>query len=96
MGVEVRWNTELLALEQHASHVVATLRSPDGDLFQALDDTRFNLLVFGQEAPTLPDMDGLIRVRTIPVTAGNEAEQVRVKVPHLAFYLVRPDGHVGL
>ena len=30
-GVEIRWNTELLALEQHASHVVATLRSPDGE-----------------------------------------------------------------
>ena len=66
------------------------------DLFQALDDTRFNLLVFGQAAPTLPDMDGLLRVRTIPVTAGNDAEQARVKLPHLAFYLVRPDGHIGL
>jgi 2-polyprenyl-6-methoxyphenol hydroxylase-like FAD-dependent oxidoreductase len=66
------------------------------DLFQVLDDTRFNLLAFGQAAPTLPDMDGLLRVRTIPVTAGNEAEQARVKLPHPAFYLVRPDGHIGL
>jgi len=28
--VEVEWNTELLAIEQHASHVVATLKSADG------------------------------------------------------------------
>ena len=66
------------------------------DVFEALDDTRFNLLVFGQAAPTLPGMDGLLRVRAIPVTAGNDAEQARAKLPHSAFYLVRPDGHIGL
>jgi 2-polyprenyl-6-methoxyphenol hydroxylase-like FAD-dependent oxidoreductase len=67
------------------------------DVFQALDDTRFNLLVFGQEsAQTLPDLDGLLRIHTIPITAGNEAEQARVHVPRTAFYLLRPDGHVGL
>jgi 2-polyprenyl-6-methoxyphenol hydroxylase-like FAD-dependent oxidoreductase len=66
------------------------------DLFQALDDTRCNLLVFGHEPPLLPDMDGLLRVHTIPVTACNEAEQARVHVPRSAFYLLRPDGHVGL
>jgi 2-polyprenyl-6-methoxyphenol hydroxylase-like FAD-dependent oxidoreductase len=67
------------------------------DLFQALDDTRFNLLVFGQQsAQTLSDLGGLLRVHTIPITAGNEAEQARVHVPRTAFYLLRPDGHVGL
>ena len=66
------------------------------DLFQALDDTCCNLLVFGHAPPPLPDMNGLLRVHTIPVTAGNEAEQARVHVPCLAFYLLRPDGHVGL
>jgi len=66
------------------------------DVFEALDDMRFNLLVFGQEAPALLDMDGLLRVHAIPVTAGNDAEQVRANVPHSAFYLVRPDGHIGL
>jgi 2-polyprenyl-6-methoxyphenol hydroxylase-like FAD-dependent oxidoreductase len=67
------------------------------DLFQALDDTRFNLLVFGQEtAQTLPDLNGLLRIHAIPITAGNEAEQARVHVPRTAFYLLRPDGHVGL
>jgi hypothetical protein len=67
------------------------------DLFQALDDTRFNLLVFGQAtAQTLPDLNGLLRIHAIPITAGNEAEQARVHVPRTAFYLLRPDGHVGL
>lgn len=29
-GIQVEWNTELVALEQHADHVRATLRRPDG------------------------------------------------------------------
>ena len=67
------------------------------DVFKALDDTSFNLLVFGQHAAqTLPDLDGLLRVHTIPITAGNEAEQARLHIPRSAFYLLRPDGHVGL
>jgi len=66
------------------------------DLFQVLDDTRCNLLVFGQAAPPLPDMDGLLNVHALPITAGNEAEQARVQVPRSAYFLLRPDGHIGL
>ena len=66
------------------------------DLFQTLDDTRCNLLVFGQAAPPLPDMDGLLKVHVIPITAGNAAEQARTHVPRSAFFLLRPDGHIGL
>jgi 2-polyprenyl-6-methoxyphenol hydroxylase-like FAD-dependent oxidoreductase len=78
-------------------HLQLEAGGPVQDLFQALDDTRFNLLVFGGEAAqTLPDLDGLLRVHTIPITAGNEAEQARTHVPRSAFYLLRPDGHVGL
>jgi 2-polyprenyl-6-methoxyphenol hydroxylase-like FAD-dependent oxidoreductase len=69
---------------------------PIQDLFQALDDTRFNLLVFGDAAPKLPDLGGMLRVHAIPITAGNEAEQARAHVPRTAFFLLRPDGHVGL
>ena len=29
-GVEVQWNTEMVALKQHPGHVEATLRQPDG------------------------------------------------------------------
>jgi 2-polyprenyl-6-methoxyphenol hydroxylase-like FAD-dependent oxidoreductase len=66
------------------------------DVFRTLDDTHCNLLVFGQSAPQLPDMDGLLKVHVIPITAGNEAEQARVHVPRSAFFLLRPDGHIGL
>jgi hypothetical protein len=66
------------------------------DLFETLDDTRCHLLVFGQAAPPLPDMDGLLKVHAIPITAGNEAEQARAQVPRSAFFLLRPDGHIGL
>lgn len=78
-------------------HLQLDAGGPVQDVFKALDDTRFNLLVFGQTGPqTLPDLDGLLRVHTIPITAGNEAEQARVHIPRAAFYLLRPDGHVGL
>jgi hypothetical protein len=46
--------------------------------------------------PTLRDSGGLLQVHAIPITAGNEAEQARVHVPRSAFFLLRPDGHVGL
>jgi 2-polyprenyl-6-methoxyphenol hydroxylase-like FAD-dependent oxidoreductase len=78
-------------------HLQLDAGGPVQDLFQALDDTRFNLLVFGgAAAQTLPETDGLLKTHTIPITAGNEAEQARANVPHAAFYLLRPDGHVGL
>jgi 2-polyprenyl-6-methoxyphenol hydroxylase-like FAD-dependent oxidoreductase len=78
-------------------HLQLEAGGPARDLFQALDDTRFNLLVFGHTAAqTLPDLDGLLRIHTIPITAGNEAEQARAHVPRSAFYLLRPDGHIGL
>jgi 2-polyprenyl-6-methoxyphenol hydroxylase and related FAD-dependent oxidoreductases len=79
------------------THLQLDAGGPVQDLFQALDDTRFNLLVFGQEtAQAPPDLDGLLRIHAIPLTAGNEAEQARVHVPRTAFYLLRPDGHIGL
>src|SRR4030095_355392 len=78
-------------------HLQLDAGGPVQDLFQALDDTRFNLLVFGvAAAQTLPELDGLLSVHTIPITAGNETEQARAHVPRSAFYLLRPDGHVGL
>jgi 2-polyprenyl-6-methoxyphenol hydroxylase-like FAD-dependent oxidoreductase len=72
---------------------------PAEDLFEHLDDTKFNLLVIGQSpiAPqTLDDFGGLIRIHTIAPDPANEAELARAKVPQTSFYLLRPDGHVGL
>ena len=67
------------------------------DLFQKMDDTRFTLLVFGQAGPVDATKLGVpVDVHVIPQTAANEEELTRVGVRHPAFYLVRPDGHVGL
>jgi hypothetical protein len=68
------------------------------DLFEKLDDTRFNLLVFGQ-APTPNDalsLGDLCLVHTVPADPFNDAELARVHVPQPSFYLLRPDGHIGL
>ncbi len=74
-------------------------QQPDGpadDLFQALDDTRFNLLVFGPgPAAALAGYDDIVRVHTIPLDP-NKAELDRVGITASSFYLLRPDGHVGL
>jgi hypothetical protein len=74
---------------------------PDGpaeDLFQRLDDTRFNLLVIGQPAPAAGTLGlgDLIRVHAIPDDPANANGLARVHITGPAFYLLRPDGHVGL
>jgi 2-polyprenyl-6-methoxyphenol hydroxylase-like FAD-dependent oxidoreductase len=71
---------------------------PVEDLFEKLDDTRFNLLLFGQAPP--PDgavaLGDLLRIHAIPADPVNDAELARAQIPRVAFYLLRPDGHVGL
>jgi hypothetical protein len=71
---------------------------PVEDLFQALDDTHFHLLVFGQPAPAdeALGMDDLLRIHAIPETPHNEEERERATIPRQSFFLLRPDGHVGL
>jgi len=69
------------------------------DLFRRLDDTSFNLLVFAQtpSPDAIPGGFGdLLRLHVIPADAGNDAELGNAKVPQPSFYLLRPDGHVGL
>src|SRR5262249_40368634 len=67
-------------------------------LFQSLDDRAFHLLVFGQSVPSeLPLPKGaLFQIQAIPADAANAREQARVGIPQKAFYLVRPDGYVGV
>lgn len=68
------------------------------DLFQQLDDTRFNLLVFGQ-SPAEPEslsQGGLMKLLVVPDSPANLAELTRAGLPQPSFYLLRPDGHVGL
>ena len=68
------------------------------DLFDTLDDTRFNLLVVGQAAPPAGALgtDSLVRVHAIPVDPDNDAPLSRARIAVPSYYLLRPDGHVGL
>lgn len=68
------------------------------DLFAALDDTRFTVLVVGQPAPAAGDigLGDLVRVQAIPADGPNAAVLAAAHVPAPSFYVLRPDGHVGL
>jgi 2-polyprenyl-6-methoxyphenol hydroxylase-like FAD-dependent oxidoreductase len=68
------------------------------DLFQKLDDTRFNLILIGQPAPSsvVSGPDDLLRTHVIPDTPANRSEYARTNTSGPAFYLLRPDGYVGL
>ena len=71
---------------------------PDGpvtDLFQELDDMRFNLIVVGQPAGPLA-AGGLVGVHSVPDDEHNARELAGAGIEGPAFFLLRPDGHVGL
>jgi 2-polyprenyl-6-methoxyphenol hydroxylase-like FAD-dependent oxidoreductase len=74
------------------------LDGPVEDLFQKLDDTRYNLIVIGQPAPSggALGLGDLLRIHVIPDEAHNALELARVRISGPVFYLLRPDGHVGL
>lgn len=68
------------------------------DLFERLDDTRFNLLVMGQPAPMIERLgrDDRLQVHLVPLGGENAAALRKVSITVPMFYLLRPDGHVGL
>jgi hypothetical protein len=71
---------------------------PVEDLFDKLDDTGVNLIVIGQPAASAggPDGEDGLRIHTVAADPANDAELARAGIPQPSFYLVRPDGHVGL
>jgi 2-polyprenyl-6-methoxyphenol hydroxylase-like FAD-dependent oxidoreductase len=69
---------------------------PVEDLYLKLDDTKFNLIVIGQLVEKVPGLGGLMNVYGIPSVPVNSLELIRLHVPQPSFYLLRPDGHVGL
>ena len=71
---------------------------PPRDLFAALDDTRFTMVVVGQPAPAAGDLGlgDLVRVQAIPADGDNAARLAAAHVPAPSFYVLRPDGHIGL
>ena len=71
---------------------------PIEDLFARLDDTRFNLIVIGQPVPAngVPGLGDRLRILAVPGDAGNDRELARAQIPQPSYYLLRPDGHIGL
>ncbi len=73
---------------------------PIEDLYTRLDDTRFNLIVIGQAAPAhaadRSDVERLLLIHTVPADLANDRELSRARIPSPAFFLLRPDGHIGL
>ena len=68
------------------------------DLFERLDDTRFNLLVIGQAAPSNESLGlgDLLRTHVVPFEGENIRVLGRVSITTPAYYVLRPDGHIGL
>ena len=68
------------------------------DLFAKLDDTRFNLVVIGQTSASVhvAALGDALRIHAVPTDLANDVELRRARIPQPSFYLLRPDGHVGL
>ncbi len=71
---------------------------PGEDLFERLDDTRFNLLVVGQPAPPTESLGlgGLLQSHVVRLEGENVRALAAVSITGPSYYLLRPDGHVGL
>ena len=66
------------------------------DLYARLDDTRFNLIVVGQPVPSRDGLGDLLQIHAVADDRANDVELGRAHIPRPSFYLLRPDGHIGL
>ncbi|HVE48849.1 MAG TPA: FAD-dependent monooxygenase [Casimicrobiaceae bacterium] len=71
---------------------------PIEDAHAKLDDTRFALLAIGQavDMKSLSACEDILRVHAIPDDPVNGPALRRAGIPQPSFYVVRPDGHIGL
>lgn len=72
--------------------------APPEDIFQRLDDTRLNLILFGPPATAdlIAACGDLIRIHAPTDHPHNDDELRRNRIPKPSYFLLRPDGHVGL
>ena len=75
--------------------LIFTSGAPAEDLFTRLDDTRFNLILVGQ-AEGVDAVDASVVVHEIPDLASNVAVLKRAGIRRPSYFLLRPDGHIGL
>ncbi len=68
------------------------------DIFKKLSDLHFNLLVFGQDDLSQESAIArdLLRIHFVPSDTSNDAELARLNIPQSSFFLIRPDGYIGL
>jgi 2-polyprenyl-6-methoxyphenol hydroxylase-like FAD-dependent oxidoreductase len=66
------------------------------DVFERYGDICYNLLIAGLAAAGAPAESEYLRVHVVPADPRNDAELARHGIRGPAFYLLRPDGHVGL
>jgi len=73
-------------------------QGPREDLFQKLDDTRFNLLVIGQPAPLVASLllGDMLQIHAVPSNNENDLALAAASIGNPSYYLLRPDGHIGL
>jgi 2-polyprenyl-6-methoxyphenol hydroxylase-like FAD-dependent oxidoreductase len=72
--------------------------APREDVFKKLDDVCFNLIAIGQPAPSAAafGVGDLLRVHVVPADGDNASTFAAAKICAPSYYLLRPDGHVGL
>jgi hypothetical protein len=74
-----------------------TPSGPVEDLFERFDDTRWTLLLFGQSAPPVDALPAeAMEVIAVPQVSVNETVLAAARIEQPSYYLLRPDGHVGL